>query len=232
MQGMCDYLDMQGAFRHQLPHLRFLGIDVEVPSREIGEFEALPLPDLDGVAQGRPGYRQRLEARLLHGLHDVHPSTVRRIGLHLFRAVEHHGPGCCSTGIDAVSRDLLADLDISPAWLVLLAAMRESFTLTTPDGHDVVAVSTLGGDKENAPLLSLSIALGRGVSWRGEGIVVPNVPDTIRADLHGRRLQDLVAHPVLDAHRLLISEIRGACYNVGYVPYDPVDWSCGFRTST
>lgn len=212
--------------RDQVVHLDHLGIAVD--TGDFDEYHTSPLCSIDGHLPGSQGHVERVERRLLAGLHDHSTARIRAVGLHLFRTVPRGAAGACGTGIDAVTRDILSTQGISPAWIVLLAALTRSFVVMDGAGSPVMRIETLDSDDE-APLITPTVQLGGGVRWTGEGVLVHGLPETIRHGLPGRALRDVVSHPVLDRHAFIITELRGPQIDIGYVPYDPVDWSCGFR---
>lgn len=225
LRTLAKTLCVHGVTADKVVHLKHLGLNVDEDVDD-GHF-VLHLASVDGHAPGSDGHVARVEDRLLAGLHDHGTTRIREIGLHLFRTVRRGDAGACGTGIDVVTREILAGHGISPAWIVLLTAVSRSFIVTDPSGSPVIRIETLDCDDE-APLITPTIHLGGGARWTGEGVLVPGLPETIRHEMPGRPLRDVVSHPVLDRHAFTITELRGAQIDVGHVPYDPVDWSCGF----
>lgn len=190
--GSIGYLSFCGAEADQIDHLLFMGIRVaEIAPDKNGQERrrVLPFEGVDGDDSW--AMRQELERYLLAGLHDL--STWRS------DAVEHHfatlpARARSPVPLDPVTVDLVTGMGISPAWLRLLATTVDDFEITLCDNVKASVIV----QRE-----IVTIPLGR-IGWSGDrvdfGRYGLDVPETLFAAAQGRRLREVVSHPVLDRH--------------------------------
>lgn len=112
--------------------------------------------------------------------------------------------------ISTVLLDLLAHAKCDAAvWLVLREHV-EWVDLPGGDGGRTL-ISKDGGDVPGAvAVFDTHVELADGITWVGNGIIdisVPKVqlPETVTVSAAGRPLADLISHPALDAHHLMVT---------------------------
>lgn len=228
-------LSTNGARADQKEHLRFLGIDLDETHICKENPEYTPLASMGEVRSAFGTTcedRGPLDARLLAGLHDRSAAATLRTGLHLFRHARRDGPGSVATAFDQVGLELLERMNVSPVWLLLLAALFDRCRIrlrgTAEDAPDDISIRQEQQDDE--PIMTMSIHIGGGMRWNGEGVDTGRqLPQTIQEAGEGSALSRVISHPVLDRHPLVMQEARlDGFLDVGYVPYSPVDWGSGF----
>jgi hypothetical protein len=111
--------------------------------------------------------------------------------------------------MDRISAEIAAHLCIDPATACALAYWIDDH-LTIEDGATGEMIASI--DHSEAP--DARNPLGRvrletGVEWETGGkLVVRDLPATVLAAAVGRPLRELVSHPVLDAHALVVTGVE------------------------
>ena len=196
--GGIGYLSFCGAEADQVDHLAFMGIRVATiaPDRHGQERgRVLPFEGVDGDDSW--AMRQELERFLLAGLHDLSAERADAVERH-FAALPERARR--PRTLDPVTVELVEGMGVSPAWLRLLAATVDDFEVTL--GEDVKASIVVQREV-------VTIPLGR-IGWSGDrvdfGRYGLDVADTVFSAAQGRRLREVVSHPVLDRHPIRLGE--------------------------
>lgn len=217
-----------GVSYDKFAHLRHLGIEIDPEgARTVAGRTYHRLGAIDGFdASKMLRFKLALERALTRGLWDSSSGAVRSLGRHLKEHVPHGQPGSVATMVDIVSLDLLREKEISCAWLMFLSALLESCTLSLHPDAVIADIILNQPPYDEEPVLSLSIHLGQGIRWTGEGVILADdLPEGLTTCMAGRRLSEIITHPVLDRHDLVVREVwDNGLLDVGYVPYKMIDW--------
>ena len=111
--------------------------------------------------------------------------------------------------IDRITAQFLAHAGLDPLVLTWITTILGQLTLTDDDDMEELAYITR--DQSPADELNAgSVHIGDGTYWRicGEVLIEHRFPATLSVAATGRRLRDVVTHPVLDMYPLSILECR------------------------
>lgn len=165
---------------------------------------------IEGIASGNPGifWKPHIE-RLNAFLTDVSPEATARI-LARVRACNEGGAEISKIMVDPVTRDLIEERGCSVAAVALLYRMADQVTVTADDlGDDRIRVHLpfYYVDGTIKRRLNLETDLGGGVTWHSNRLELQGeIPETLATSIVGRRLRDIVSHPVLDRHHMTVTE--------------------------
>lgn len=150
-------------------------------------------------------YAERLDAFI----RDASPGQPSRILEHMRRNAVV-AQDLTRVTVDAVTRAFLEARRCSPAALTLLSRMAEETSLVeegdpeTPIDFRVVHHS-MGIPPDDR--LCVAIPLGDGMEWKAGRITGVDLPDTLAAAAPGRRLSEVLSHPLLDRHPARIERV-------------------------
>jgi len=227
--GTKGLLEAYGATEDQEIHMAHLGIALDDEVTTTSGLMTRAIGTIGGIAAGQPGHRERLDHLLTAGLRDRSQPRTVATGLHLFRHGPKKGAGCLATCFDEVGLALLEHMGLSPSWILLMAAVVGDVEIhddvSARGGFPMLRINHISID-DDEPIMLLSIRIGDGVEWTGEGVILKNeLPETILGQAVGRPLRTIVSHPVVDRHDLSIRSRRGRLLDIGYVRYHQIDWS-------
>ena len=196
-----------------------LGVRGDVPS--LLAFDPYSPPGAADLAfMGLEGLRADLPAEKLDVpigtldamLADRSASFTRRAQGHCRRhpVSEIHYPTLL---LDDVTRGMLDALETSPAAVAMLTRSTDEMHLVAqeegveiPIGIDHLELADGDPTCDHHACLSLRLPLGRGITWTPGRIEGALLPDTIGAVVAGMALRDIVSHPLLDAHDLVVTD--------------------------
>jgi hypothetical protein len=108
--------------------------------------------------------------------------------------------------VDPVTRGFVERRGNGLAGLVMLHRLAKDATITSDDMHGDTMDLDVVSRHDRHILLDLDIPLGVDVTWRSNRMrLMRGLPSTISATVVGRRMSDVVSHPLIDGHGMTIT---------------------------
>lgn len=140
-----------------------------------------------------------------HALTGVDAATAARMAASLQRLLDARPDPTCD--IDMITAELLAHLGVDPLTVAWLSAASRCISVQDDDDMDtVIDIDSDLRPHECATQCSTTTTLGATTWWKAGGVLlVKDLPGTVVANAVGRPLREILSHPVLDRHDLVVA---------------------------
>lgn len=177
--------------------------DVVLRVIELADMDENPLDIDDPVVRGSDAMETAVQAALT----GLDASAADRVEQALTRLLSARTDPTCD--IDMITAALLVHEGVDPLTVAWLSAACNGLEVTDDDDMDTIISVDADIRPHESMLCETVTRIGDHAWWKAGGVLMLNdMPDTTITAASGRKLRDILSHPVLDTYDITVENVE------------------------